>query len=54
MNMFSWDRDDPEAKKRIDRLRVDLHELAKGYGMYRAHVNHVDMGRTCLRNTVTD
>lgn len=43
MNMFTWDQTDPVQKHKIKNLYYGLHELAKekGYGMYRAHVNHM-------------
>ena len=43
MNMFTWDQTDPAQKERVERLYYGLHEEAKkrGYGMYRAHVNHM-------------
>lgn len=49
MNMFSWDQKDPDAKKRMDRLFLALHEAAKekGYGMYRAHVQHMGVSTCC-------
>ncbi|KAL2256673.1 hypothetical protein VTK26DRAFT_1317 [Humicola hyalothermophila] len=45
MNMFTWDQTDLEQKERMNRLYYGLHEEAKkrGYGMYRAHVNHMDL-----------
>ncbi|KAK1752660.1 hypothetical protein QBC47DRAFT_432280 [Echria macrotheca] len=45
MNMFTWDQTDVEQKKKMERLYYALHEEAKkrGYGMYRAHVNHMDL-----------
>ncbi|KAJ4415353.1 hypothetical protein N0V85_002755 [Neurospora sp. IMI 360204] len=47
MNMFTWDQTDPLQKKNIKRLYYGLHQVAKerGYGMYRAHINH--MGECC-------
>jgi len=43
MNMFTWDQTDPEQKKKVDQLYYGLYGIAKekGYGMYRAHVNHM-------------
>jgi hypothetical protein len=43
MNMFSWDQTDPEQQRQIDSLFHALHKEAetRGYGMYRAHVNHM-------------
>jgi hypothetical protein len=48
MNMFTWDQKVDGEKERMKKLYYGLYELAKarGYGMYRAHVNH--MGE-CLR-----
>ncbi|CCC06332.1 unnamed protein product [Sordaria macrospora k-hell] len=45
MNMFTWDQTDPVQKQNIKKLYYGLHEVAKerGYGMYRAHVNHMDL-----------
>jgi len=43
MNMFTWDQTDVTQKEKMEKLYYGLHELAKksGYGMYRAHVNHM-------------
>jgi predicted methyltransferase len=48
MNMFTYDQTDPEQGKRIHDLYYGLYREAKkrGYGMYRAHVNHMGMERT--------
>ena len=45
MNMFTFDQQDPEQCRKIRGLYHDLYQEAKkrGFGMYRAHVNH--MGR---------
>ncbi|KAK4208815.1 hypothetical protein QBC37DRAFT_352799 [Rhypophila decipiens] len=45
MNMFTWDQTDEEQKRRVERLYWGLYGIAKerGYGMYRAHVNHMDL-----------
>ncbi|KAK3329103.1 hypothetical protein B0H66DRAFT_487938 [Apodospora peruviana] len=45
MNMFTWDQTDPVQKKNAENLYYGLYEVAKekGYGMYRAHVNHMDL-----------
>jgi len=45
MNMFSWNQDDPEQQKNINKLWYGMYEEAKkrGFGMYRVHVQH--MGR---------
>ena len=49
MNMFTWDQTDLQAKAKIERLYYGLHEEAKkrGYGMYRAHVNHMGESSLC-------
>ncbi|KAK0624777.1 hypothetical protein B0T17DRAFT_638641 [Bombardia bombarda] len=45
MNMFTWDQTDVKQKEAMERLYYGLYEVAKerGYGMYRAHVNHMDL-----------
>ncbi|KAK4185400.1 putative vanillyl-alcohol oxidase [Podospora australis] len=45
MNMFTWDQTDPEQKAKMEKLYYGLYEEAKkrGYGMYRGHVNHMDL-----------
>ncbi|KAK1773264.1 hypothetical protein QBC45DRAFT_97592 [Copromyces sp. CBS 386.78] len=45
MNMFTWDQTDPVQRQNIKKLYYGLHKVAKerGYGMYRAHVNHMDL-----------
>ncbi|KAH8901818.1 FAD-linked oxidase-like protein [Coniochaeta sp. PMI_546] len=45
MNMFTFDQLDPEQGKRVHGLYYGLYQEAKkrGYGMYRAHVNHMDL-----------
>ncbi|KAK4223988.1 hypothetical protein QBC38DRAFT_34364 [Podospora fimiseda] len=45
MNMFTWDQTVSEQKEKMKRLWSGLHGLAKerGYGMYRGHVNHMDL-----------
>jgi len=49
MNMFTWDQTEKGQKEKMERLYYGLYEEAKkrGYGMYRAHVNH--MGRFFFR-----
>lgn len=43
MNMFTYDQRDPEQGKKIHELYHAMFREAKkrGYGMYRAHVNHM-------------
>ncbi|KAK4462378.1 putative vanillyl-alcohol oxidase [Cladorrhinum samala] len=45
MNMFTWDQTDPVQKAKMNKLYHGLYGLAKerGYGMYRGHVNHMDL-----------
>ncbi|KXX73690.1 Vanillyl-alcohol oxidase, partial [Madurella mycetomatis] len=45
MNMFTWDQTDPTQKDKMKKLYYGLYEEAKkrGYGMYRGHVNHMDL-----------
>lgn len=45
--MFTYDQQDPVQRQRVHDLYYGLYEEAKkrGYGMYRAHVNH--MGMAC-------
>ncbi|KAK3936425.1 hypothetical protein QBC46DRAFT_419337 [Diplogelasinospora grovesii] len=45
MNMFTWDQTDPGQKESVEKLYYGLYGEAKkrGYGMYRAHVNHMDL-----------
>lgn len=45
MNMFTWDQTDKTQKEKMERLYYGLYEEAKkrGYGMYRGHVNHMDL-----------
>lgn len=48
MNMFTYDQQDPVQRRRVHELYYGLYREAKkrGYGMYRAHVNH--MGELAL------
>lgn len=50
MNMFTWDQTEEGQKEKMKGLYFKLFELAKerGYGMYRAHVNH--MGESNLEH----
>lgn len=43
MNMFTFDQQDPEQRKKVHQLYYGLYREAKkrGFGMYRAHVNHM-------------
>lgn len=43
--MFTYDQQDPVQRQRVHELYLALHEESKkrGYGMYRAHVNHMGM-----------
>ena len=43
MNMFTWDQTDEGQKRAVERVFYGLHDKARerGYGMYRAHVNHM-------------
>ncbi|KAK4171723.1 putative vanillyl-alcohol oxidase [Triangularia setosa] len=45
MNMFTWDQTDKAQKANMEKLYYGLYEEAKkrGYGMYRGHVNHMDL-----------
>ncbi|KAK0631334.1 hypothetical protein B0T14DRAFT_532146 [Immersiella caudata] len=45
MNMFTWDQKEEGQKEKMEKLYYGLYGLAKerGYGMYRAHVNHMDL-----------
>jgi hypothetical protein len=50
MNMFTYDQQDPVQRKRVHELYYGLYREAKkrGYGMYRAHVNHMGMNESGL------
>ncbi|KAH6976477.1 hypothetical protein BKA56DRAFT_633675 [Ilyonectria sp. MPI-CAGE-AT-0026] len=44
-NMYAYDQQDPEQCKQVERLYMGMFEESKrkGYGMYRAHVRHMDL-----------
>ncbi|KAJ9132446.1 Vanillyl-alcohol oxidase [Pleurostoma richardsiae] len=44
-SMYTYDQEDPVQRERVNELYLALHAEAKkrGYGMYRAHVNHMDL-----------
>ncbi|KAF9873023.1 hypothetical protein CkaCkLH20_09533 [Colletotrichum karsti] len=44
-SMYAFDQQDAEQRKGIESLHYGMHDIAtaKGYGMYRAHVHHMDM-----------
>ncbi|KAM6508080.1 hypothetical protein FSOLCH5_013279 [Fusarium solani] len=45
VNMFTFNQEDPDHRNKIHKLYHNFHAESKkrGYGMYRAHVNHMDL-----------
>ncbi|KAM5370218.1 hypothetical protein ACJZ2D_008621 [Fusarium nematophilum] len=44
-SMYAYDQQNPQDCKNVEQLYSGMHEASKkrGYGMYRAHVHHMDM-----------
>lgn len=52
VNMFTFNQEDPDHRNKIHKLYHNFHAESKkrGYGMYRAHVNH--MGKQSFQRQV--